>query len=204
MLIVIPKYVTRQIILNDFHYQKHDHHHHLQIPCQSVSVAARWHKTVLSCAFLKSVEADIQCYKIVLHATSPESTLFYGVHLVFTIRSQVSSLPPAKLSDDHPLRKLWQHDRISITGLDDWCRQKKTSLESHLLAQIVIPFKIPYLFQKCFKVSTEKYAFPTATKMILIFAIFIVSKFVFIHFRDSTYNFRILYLILDYIIDNLK
>ena len=53
------------------------------------------------------------------HASGPESTLFYSVLLVFSNRSNVSSLPPAKLSDDHPLRKLWQRDRISITGLDD-------------------------------------------------------------------------------------
>ena len=65
------------------------------------------------------VEADIQLYKIVLHAPGPESTLFYGVLLVFSIRSQVSSLPAAKLSDEHPLRKLWQRERISITGLDN-------------------------------------------------------------------------------------
>ena len=46
---------------------------------------------------------------------------------------------------------------------------KNTSLESHLLVQIAIPFKIQYLFKKCFKVSTEKYAFLTTTNIILIF-----------------------------------
>ena len=86
------------------------------------------------------------------------------------IQSQVSSLPPAKFSDDHRLRKLWQRDRISITGFDDWFRQKKnTGLESHLLVQIATPLKIQNLFQNCSNVSTERYAFPTTTKIILFF-----------------------------------
>ena len=65
------------------------------------------------------VVADIRWYKILHHAPSLESTLFYGVILVFSIRSQVSSLPPAKLSDYHLLRKIWQRDRINIIGLNE-------------------------------------------------------------------------------------
>ena len=73
--------------------------------------------------------------------------------------------------------------------------RKKTNLESHLLVQIAVPFKIQYL-QKCLKVPTEKYAFPT-TKNNNDFIIFNVSNLVFIYFGDSTSNFRILYLILN-------
>ena len=84
--------------------------------------------------------------------------------------------------------------------------KQNTSLEWHLLVQIADPFKIQYLVQKSFKVPTEKYAFPTTTKIILIFfKTVIVSNLVYIYFfSDSTSNFRLLYIILDYIIDNLK
>ena len=75
------------------------------------------------------VKIDIQWYKIVLHAPDSESTLFYDVHLVFTIQAQVSSFPPAKLSDEHPLQKHCY--RISITSLDVWCCQKKKLTWNH-------------------------------------------------------------------------
>ena len=116
------------------------------------------------------VEADIQWYQIVLHALGPESILFYGVLLVLIIWFQVSLLWPAKLSDEHPFEKLWQRDRINITGLDDDVDRKRiTSFESHLLVQIAILFNIQYLYKKCFKVPTEKYTFPITAKIILIF-----------------------------------
>ena len=152
------------------------------------------------------VETDIQLYKIVLHTSGPESTLFYGVLVVFSILSPVSSLPPAKFSDDHPLQKLWQRDRLNITGIDDWCRKKKKLAWNRTCwCKIAITFKMQYLFQKCFKVPTGKYAFLTTSKIIcFFFLICIVSNLVYIYFRDSNFNFRILYLILDYIIDNLK
>ena len=54
------------------------------------------HSSVLCLSQIR-VEADIQWYKIVLHASGPESTLFYGVLLVFSIRYQVSSLPASKV-----------------------------------------------------------------------------------------------------------
>ena len=151
------------------------------------------------------VEVNIQWYKIVLHAQGPESKLFYGVFLIFAIQSQVFSVPPAMLSDDHPLGE-------SLTTWPNkyhWLRwlmspDKTTRLESHLLVQIAIPFKIPYLFPKCFLVPTEKYAFPTTTKIILIFLNFDCFEFSLYIFRESTSNSRLLYLILDYTIDNLK
>ena len=120
------------------------------------------------------VEADIQWYKIVLHAPGPESTLIYGVLLVFTIRSQVFSLPSAKLLDDHHLGKLWQRDRINITGLDDWCCQKKnTSLESHLLKQITITFTIKYFLKNVSKLQLRNMHFEQQQKSFLfIFLLF--------------------------------
>ena len=80
-------------------------------------------------------------------------------------------------------------------------RKRNTTLESHLL-QIVVPFLIQYIFQKWLKAKTEKYAFLTK-KNLDFFVIFIVSNLVCIYSRDSTYNFRLLHLILDYIMDNL-
>ena len=53
-----------------------------------------------------------------------------------------------------------------------------------------------YLFRSLF--TPEKCTFPT-TKTYSWFFIF-VSDLVFINFRDSTYNFRLIHLILDYII----
>ena len=102
MIIVIPKCITRKIILNDVHYHKDHHHHYLQIPCQSVYVLGckMTRNSSVFCLPQIRVEADIQWYTIVLHAPGPESTLFYGVLLVFIIRSQVSTLQQAKLSDD--------------------------------------------------------------------------------------------------------
>ena len=74
--------------------------------------------------------------------------------------------------------------------------EKKTNLQSNLLVQIAVPFKIQYL-QKCLKVQTEKYAFSTNKNNLDFFFIFNVSNLVFIYFDDSTSNFRILYLILN-------
>ena len=58
MLFIAPKCISRQVILNDVHYQKYHHHHHhyhhWQILCQSVAMATRQRQLVLSCAFLKS------------------------------------------------------------------------------------------------------------------------------------------------------
>ena len=52
MLIIVEKYISKQVILNDIHYHKYQHH--WQMPCQSVAVATSRRQTVLSCAFLKS------------------------------------------------------------------------------------------------------------------------------------------------------
>ena len=67
--------------------------------------------------------------------------------------------------------KLWQRDRINITGLNEWCRQTKNNigLDSHLLVQIaVILNSVPFL-QQCSKVLTEKNAFPTAKNILAFF-----------------------------------
>ena len=47
-------------------------------------------------------------------------------------------------------------------------RQENLGLESHLLVQVAVLFKILYFFQKYSTVPTDKYAFPTK-KSILIF-----------------------------------
>ena len=121
--------------------------------------------------------------------------LFNSVLLVFSIRPQVSPLPPAKLSDEHPLGELWQRDGINIIGLKQWYRQKNTDFKSYLLIKMQSIFKIQsHFLGKCIKAPTEKCTFPTTTKYTWFF-IFIVSDSVFIYFRDSTYNFRLWHLI---------
>ena len=148
MLIVIPKCISSQVMLNDVLYHKYNHHH-LQISCQCVGGCKMMPNSSVLCLPQIWVDADIQWYRIVLHDLDSDSTLFYDILLVFSIRLQVSLLPPAKLSDNRPLGKLWQCDRINIIDLNEWCHQKKnTSLESHLLVNIAVPFKIQYLFFK--------------------------------------------------------
>ena len=55
------------------------------------------------------------------------SRLFYGVLVVFS-SGRGSLLSPENLSDNHPLEKLRQRDRMSITGLNEWCHQIKKKL----------------------------------------------------------------------------
>ena len=71
------------------------------------------------------VEADIPVCKIVLHALGSgcSMALLWSFH-----PAVVSLLSPEKLSDNHPLRKLRQRDRINITSLNEWCRQTKKSM----------------------------------------------------------------------------
>ena len=93
------------------------------------------------------------------------SKLFNGVLFIFSIRPQVSPLPPAKLSDDHPLRELWQWYWINIIGLKVWYRQKNTDFESYLFVELQSLFIFSTIFfEKCIKASTEKCTFPTTTK----------------------------------------
>ena len=80
----------------------------------------------------------------------------------------------------------------------DIARKKK---HLHLLAQIAVSFKIQYL-KKASKlweicISNNK-------KNSLDLFIFMIWNLVVIYFRDSISNFRLLHLMLDYIIDNLK
>ena len=120
MLIVIPKCISSEIIVNDVHYHKYFRRHYLQISCQSVSVPARWHQTVLSCAFLNSE------WRPILSGTRLFSILRV---LSLPFGHRFPDFRQQKLSDDHPWGRGGRSsgiDRINITGLDDWCRQKKT------------------------------------------------------------------------------
>ena len=165
--------IRERIIAYIVRYHKYHHYHYLQIPCQSVSVAARWHITVLSCAILKSewraIFSGIRSFSMlrVLHIVLRCSfSIFHSVS-GFLIdaskalrRSSFAEYLTTWQNKYHWFRWLMSPDDLD----DDDARKKSTSLKSHLLGQIAIPFKIQYLFQKCFKVPTEKYAFPTTTK----------------------------------------
>ena len=70
------------------------------------------------------------------------SKLFNGVLLVFSIRPQVSPLPPAKLFDYQPLGE----DRINIIDLKEWYRQRNTNFESYLLVKSLSLFKFSSIF----------------------------------------------------------
>ena len=129
MLIVIPKCISSQIILNDAHYHKYQHHDHLQIPCQSVSLCPWLKYGTKHFCLVSSSNPSGGRYSVVQDRSPCSSSkvnivLWHSFSLFHSVSG--SSLPPAKLSDDQPLLTLWQRDRISITGLDDWCRQKKT------------------------------------------------------------------------------
>ena len=190
MLIVISKYISIQIILTIFTHKYH-HHHHLQILCQSVSETAKWHQIVRYCAFLKCDWRPI----LMVQDRSPWSVSW--VHIVlrcsFSLYHSVSGF---LIAASKALRQSsFMEALATLPNKYHWFRwwlmspEKKSSLESHLLVQIAIHFKIQYLFQKnCFKVLTEKYAFTTTTKINLIF--FIVSNLVFTYFSDSSVTDR--------------
>ena len=142
------------------------------------------------------VVADIQLCKIVLHAPSPGCSKvffwsFFPRFSYYRLESSPTIILWGKLwqlicrqkssPDNHPLGKLWQRDRINITGLNEWCRQTKKDigLKSHLLAQIAIILKFSTFFQQCFQDLIEKYAFPTA-KNILDFFNFYCQIYFFI------------------------
>ena len=100
--------------------------------------------TTAACSILHlsqiRVKADINWCNIVLHAPGPGwSSAFF---LYFPSGRRFPNCPLAKLSDDHPLGKLWQRDpiHVGLSCLNEWCRQKKISLESPLLVQIAVPF----------------------------------------------------------------
>ena len=101
--------------------------------------------------------------------------------------------------------KLWQCGRINVIGWKEWYRKKNIDFESYLLIKLQSLFKFSTIFfEKCIKKTpTEKCTFPT-TKNILYLFILIVSDLVFIYFRDSTYNFRLWHLVLDYKTENFK
>ena len=114
--------------------------------------------------------------------------------------TQVSPLPPTKLSNDHPLGEalaMWPNKY-------HWFKRGFIARRTLTLNRIWWSNCSPYLkfgtqfFEKCIKASTEKLHFQQQ-QIILIFFIFIVSNLVFICFRGSTYNFRLWHLVLDYI-----
>ena len=86
------------------------------------------------------------------------SRLFWGVLFVFSIRPRFSYCRQQSSPTIILCGKLWQRDRINITGLNEWCRhtQKTIGLESHLVVQFSVPFLNSVPFSKYSKVPTEK------------------------------------------------
>ena len=140
-----------------------------------MSVAARWHQTVLSCAFLKSewrpISSGTRSFSMrrVLspHCLWRSFSLFHSV--AYSLIAVSKALRRSSFAE---ALATWPNKYHSFRWL--FTRQKITSLKSHLLVQIAIHLKIQYLFQKCFKVITEKYAFITTTTIIYIFYFFIL------------------------------
>ena len=129
---------------NDIHYHKYHHHHHLQIPCQSVSMAARWHQTFLSCAFLKSewrpisvVQDHFPCSESLVHIVLWRSFSLYHSVSGFLIAARRSSFGEALAT--WPNKYHWFRWLMSP--------DKNTSLEWHLLVQIAILLKVSNLFK---------------------------------------------------------
>ena len=114
-------------MLNDVYYYKYHHHHHnhWQIPYQSVTVTTRRRQPVVYCASLKSE------WRPIFSGARSFSKFMVQVVLmrhfgIFQPAADFINCLPAKLSEDHPLRKLWQRDRrnVSLTSLNEWCRQQ--------------------------------------------------------------------------------
>ena len=174
MLIIVPKSISRQVILNNVHY--HKFHHHWQIPCQSVAVATRRRQHVLSCAFLKSELRPIFIGARSFSTLRVQAVL--GHHFGIFHHAQASSLPPAKLSDDHPPGEApetwpnkynWFKWVISPEKTLAWNRTCWCKLQS------LFKFST-FFFQKCLKAPTEKYAYHSTTKIFLIFVILILCR----------------------------
>ena len=117
-----------------------------------------------------------------------------------------SPLPSAKLSDDHHLGEALE----TWPKKYNWCK-KVISPEKHPLNRIYWSNCSPFLnsvlqfffFLKMHQSSNWNMYISSNNNIFFIF-IFIVSDLVFIYFWDSTYNFRLCYLVLDYITENLK
>ena len=127
MLIIESKCISAfssQVILSDVRYHKYHHHHHWQISCKSETVAPRQHD--LSFAGLKSE------WKPIFSCARLFSTLRVQVVLsrsfCYLLPAAVFLLPPESSPTIILWEKLWQRDRINITGLNEWCRQTKKTL----------------------------------------------------------------------------
>ena len=116
MLIIESKCISAfssQVILSDVRYHKYHHHLYWQISCKSVTVATRQHH--LSFACLKSE------WRLIFSCTRSFSTLRVQVVLkrsfVITIRPRFSYCRQKSSLTVILWGKLWQRDRINITGL---------------------------------------------------------------------------------------
>ena len=111
------------------------------------------------------------------------SMLFNGVLLVFSIRPQVSQQPPAKLTDDHPLRKSLATWPNKYHWFESGISPEKHWLWIVFVGQIVVFFQFSTIFfQKCIKARAEKCSFPT-TKNILYFYFYCVRFSLYIFQR---------------------
>ena len=145
------------------------------------------------------VEANILCCKAFLHASglSCSMAFFWVFH-----PTAGSPFPPAQLSDNHPLGEALATWPNKYHWFKRVISPEKTDFESHLLVKLQSFLKFSTIFfWKCIKAPTEKCTFSTTTN-IPDFVICIVWDLVFIYFRDSTYNFRLWNLVLDYITVN--
>ena len=177
MLIIESKCISSfssKVILSDVCYHNYHHYLHWQISCKSVTMATRQHD--LSFACLKSD------WRAIFSCARSFSTLRVQV----VLRRSFCYFHPAQFSyccqNSSPkiilCGKLWQRDRINITGLNEWCRQTKTNpLDWNRTCWYKLPSflnSVPFL-QQCSKVLTEKNAFPTAKHFLDFFSIFIVK-----------------------------
>ena len=167
MLIIASKCISAfssQVILSDFCYRKYHQHLHWQISCKSVTVAPRQHD--LSFACLKSEWRPIfSCARsfstLRVQFVLMRSFCYFHLAAVFL-------LPPEKLSDNHPLGKLRQRDRINITGLNEWCRQTKkiSTWNGTCWCKLQSFLNSVSFLQQYSNVLTEKNAFPTAKNIL--------------------------------------
>ena len=170
MLIIVPKCISTfssQVILNDVRYLKRHQHHRRQRSCKSVTVVTRQHD--LSCAYLKSE------WRPIFSGARSFSTLRVKVVLRRPFGlfhpAAVSLLPPAKLSNNHSLEEpleTWPNKYNWFEWVMSPNKQKHWFENTPVGSNCSLFLNSVPLFQKCSKVPTEKYGFPT-TKNILDF-----------------------------------
>ena len=126
------------------------------------------------------VEVNIPWCMIFLYATGLYR-LFNDVLLIYSILSQVSHCCQQSSSTIILWKKLWQRNRINMIALSDIARKLLTF--HRICCSNFSSFLNSLTFFKCFKATTEKYAFPTEKNSWRLF-LFLLCQIKILHISE--------------------